>query len=149
MKSILKKLITSLCCRIRSFNDNLNGYGMGILFSSIIARGQFTDTRELNFSSILASTGILIILLIIIQISKAIYKSLKNSSTRQKVNILINGNYKNQDVELMKRLTQRESEIYNLRVSGKTNKEIAQILNINLCTVKTHINNLLKKIQAI
>jgi two-component system, sensor histidine kinase LadS len=149
MTALIKRCITSICIGIRSFPDNLNGCGKVLFCSSFIVRKHFIDIRELNFSSILASTGILIIFLIIILISKAIYKSLNNNSTRQNINSLINGNYNNQDVEVMKRLTQRESEIYNLRVSGKTNKEIAQILNINLCTVKTHINNLLKKIQAI
>ena len=149
MISRLKRYITSFCNAIRCFPDNLAGYSKVLFLSSFIDGKQDTDIPELNLSSLLASTGILLVFLLIIQLSKTMHKNLKQNSIKQKGNSLINGNDKAKNDEVMEMLTSREKEIYELRVSGKTNKEIAQILNINLCTVKTHINNLHKKILSI
>ena len=41
--------------------------------------------------------------------------------------------------------TQRENEILNLLIQGKTNKEIADLLAISIHTVKTHIEHLYLK----
>ncbi|WP_263355234.1 response regulator [Acidicapsa acidisoli] len=43
-------------------------------------------------------------------------------------------------------LTQREQEVLEQIVRGKSNKEIGQTLDISEATVKTHINNLLGKL---
>jgi DNA-binding NarL/FixJ family response regulator len=43
-------------------------------------------------------------------------------------------------------LTQREQEVLEQIVRGKSNKEIGQALDISEATVKTHINNLLGKL---
>jgi len=43
-------------------------------------------------------------------------------------------------------LTQREQEVLEQIVKGKSNKEIGQALDISEATVKTHINNLLGKL---
>lgn len=55
---------------------------------------------------------------------------------------------KKRDLEFISQfnLTVRESEIVNLILDGKTNKEISSALFISLKTVKTHINNILKKV---
>ena len=42
-------------------------------------------------------------------------------------------------------LTKRESEIFELLLTGKTSKEIADCLNISKLTVDTHRKNILKK----
>lgn len=44
-------------------------------------------------------------------------------------------------------LTIKEREILKLLASGKTNKEIAQELYVELSTVKTHINSIYKQLQ--
>lgn len=41
----------------------------------------------------------------------------------------------------------REKEILRLLVSGKTNREIAEMLNISVSTVETHRNNILQKLH--
>jgi len=46
------------------------------------------------------------------------------------------------------RLTQREREIVKLIAEGKTNKEIAAQLNMSEQTVKTHIKNIMLKLEA-
>jgi DNA-binding CsgD family transcriptional regulator len=44
-------------------------------------------------------------------------------------------------------LSHREVHIVTLILSGKSNKEIAAILNIELSTVKTHVNNIYAKLK--
>jgi len=61
-----------------------------------------------------------------------------------------------QDIVLMRRppqttdshLTFRETQILNYIASGKTNKQIAQILLISEQTVKNHVSNILRKLNA-
>ena len=43
-------------------------------------------------------------------------------------------------------LTHKEKNIYNLIIQGLSNAEIAKILCIEVVTVKTHINMILKKL---
>lgn len=49
---------------------------------------------------------------------------------------------------LMEPLTQKEKEVLALLVKGKSNKEIAQDLHISEVTVKTHISNILHKLEV-
>lgn len=50
--------------------------------------------------------------------------------------------------EKLQQLTQREQNIVSLITKNKTNKEIAAELFISVSTVKTHINNLYKKLNV-
>jgi len=50
--------------------------------------------------------------------------------------------------EIRPRLTSREKEILLLLASGSSNEEIADNLCISYHTVKSHLNNIYKKIQA-
>ena len=43
-------------------------------------------------------------------------------------------------------LTKREKEVFNLLISNKTTKDIANILNISEKTVRNHISNAMKKL---
>ncbi|GAA3579636.1 helix-turn-helix transcriptional regulator [Snuella lapsa] len=47
-----------------------------------------------------------------------------------------------------KQLTKQEQNILNLLLEEKTNKEIADTLFVSLSTVKTHINNIYKKLDV-
>jgi DNA-binding CsgD family transcriptional regulator len=47
--------------------------------------------------------------------------------------------------KIISNLTSQERKVFGLILNGKTNKEIASILCIDQCTVKTHINNIYKK----
>lgn len=51
-------------------------------------------------------------------------------------------------VELYEELTSREMEILLLMAEGKSNQEIADDLFIALKTVKTHVSNILSKLQV-
>ena len=52
------------------------------------------------------------------------------------------------DENLPTGLSPRELEVLNLVASGKTDKEIAQNLSLSLNTVKTHLRNILSKLQV-
>ena len=43
-------------------------------------------------------------------------------------------------------LTKREKEVFELLVTNKTTKEIAEILNISEKTVRNHISNAMQKL---
>jgi len=45
-------------------------------------------------------------------------------------------------------LSQRETTIVQLILDGKSNKEIAAVFNIELSTVKTHVNNIYSKLNV-
>ena len=49
--------------------------------------------------------------------------------------------------ELKEQLTKQEQKIVNLILQDKTNKEIAQEIFVSVSTVKTHINNIYKKLN--
>jgi len=48
----------------------------------------------------------------------------------------------------VQQLTARETEVLSRLVTGASNSEIAQQLVVSLDTVKTHISNVLSKLQA-
>ena len=43
-------------------------------------------------------------------------------------------------------LTKREKEVFNFLVNNKTTKDIANILNISVKTVRNHISNTMQKL---
>src|SRR5690606_16442923 len=45
-------------------------------------------------------------------------------------------------------LTEREREVLELIVQGKSNKEIAQILNVTTHTAKAHVGNIIQKLAV-
>lgn len=49
-------------------------------------------------------------------------------------------------LRIWRELSQREMDIVGLILSGKSNKEVALTLNIELSTVKTHVNNIYAKL---
>ena len=58
-----------------------------------------------------------------------------------------NGRNRRADRE-QEQLTLREQEIMNLLSAGKTNKEIARTLTISEKTVKSHLNNIFRKLHV-
>jgi two-component system, NarL family, response regulator LiaR len=53
----------------------------------------------------------------------------------------------NNQMKKMETLTTRENEIFNLLGEGKSNEEIANTLTISVLTVKTHVHNILSKMN--
>jgi DNA-binding NarL/FixJ family response regulator len=74
-------------------------------------------------------------------VNNKIISSLSNQIKEQSqskdagINVLIEG------------LTERQKEVYNLIISGKTNKEIMSELFIEQSTLKSHINQIYKKLN--
>jgi len=58
------------------------------------------------------------------------------------------GKAKEAEEDSHKELTERELELINLIAEGKTNKEIANLLEISIHTVQTHRLNLMKKLDV-
>jgi len=56
------------------------------------------------------------------------------------------GKKKRNTAQLLEKLTPQEQKIVNLMLENKTNKEIASELFVSVSTIKTHINNLYKKL---
>lgn len=52
------------------------------------------------------------------------------------------------DMAAIKSLTDREREVFNLMAQGLSNKEIADCLSLCLGTVKSHVSNILDKLQV-
>jgi DNA-binding NarL/FixJ family response regulator len=50
--------------------------------------------------------------------------------------------------ESPEKLTDRETEVLRLLAEGKANKEIARELSISETTVKTHVSNILMKLDV-
>jgi DNA-binding NarL/FixJ family response regulator len=50
--------------------------------------------------------------------------------------------------ESPEKLTDRETDVLRLLAQGKANKEIAQELHIGETTVKTHVSNILMKLDV-
>jgi len=57
------------------------------------------------------------------------------------------GNGAHQQLEITEPLTEREMEVLQLVVEGKSNQEIAQSLFISESTVKNHLRNILGKLH--
>ena len=51
-------------------------------------------------------------------------------------------------IKIWRELSQREMDIVALILSGKSNKEVALTLSIELSTVKTHVNNIYAKLEV-
>ncbi|WP_321346176.1 helix-turn-helix transcriptional regulator [uncultured Draconibacterium sp.] len=80
-----------------------------------------------------------VIILILLVILIGFYKQLKKIRKRENDSI-------NNLKPLYEGLTLKQQEILSLLAAGKTNKEIAQELFVELSTVKTHINNIYRQL---
>jgi two-component system nitrate/nitrite response regulator NarL len=52
----------------------------------------------------------------------------------------------NESTSRLRRLTRRECEVLDLIAAGRSNKEIASTLAIDLCTVKNHVHHIIAKL---
>ena len=96
-----------------------------------------------KFSHFLLIAGITVIM---INTAKKLYwmDIIQNSEINGTNHNHTNGQSKQS--EIVNNLTVQERRVLGLILEGKANKEIASILYIDICTVKTHINNIYKKI---
>lgn len=82
------------------------------------------------------------------EIRDAIYKTFENESVFEK-EVMAKMRYRlNQKAELHDMLTEREKEILLLIAKGYSNQEIADASHITIKTVKTHVSNILSKLEV-
>ncbi len=79
---------------------------------------------------------------IYISIDKKKIKELSKEIAGHSNDINIEGN------DLLKELTTRQTEVYDLIMEGKSNKEIMSLLFIEQSTLKSHINQIYKKLEV-
>lgn len=82
------------------------------------------------------------------EIRDAIYKTYDGESVFEK-EVMAKMRYRmNQKAELHEMLTEREKEILLLIAKGYSNQEIADVSHITIKTVKTHVSNILSKLEV-
>lgn len=116
----------------------------------LIALAVSIRSRDGKVSLVLQNYPIIIFLMIVIsllfivlyiQINK---KNIENLSHQIKDQSKV----KSKDYSaLLAELTTRQKEVYDLIISGKTNKEIISELFIEQSTLKTHVNQIYKKLN--
>lgn len=83
------------------------------------------------------------------EIANAVYAAVRNESIIEpKVATKILSSMRESNTALHSKLTNRELEVLKLIGEGKTNNEIAEELFIGIKTVKTHVSNILNKLEV-
>mgnify|MGYP000858030165 CR=1 FL=1 len=135
------------------YSDNpskLMGIGLscnvlGVLIGGMVGSTIYnTDNNKLN-SSILA----LVVVFIVLVILPIIHNQLSNLLKTHAYNISVKINDKNNDKKhlVLYQLTERENQIVDLLLKGRTYKMIAEELFLSENTVKTHIRNIYSKLN--
>tara|TARA_R110002049_G_scaffold14886_5_gene61946 strand:- start:1493 stop:1945 length:453 start_codon:yes stop_codon:yes gene_type:complete len=121
--------------------------GIAIVLSSIAIS---IRSRDGKVNLILQNYPIIIFMMIMISLFLIVLyvqigkKKIENLSNQIKDQSKVNS----EDFRsLLARLTTRQMEVYNLIISGKTNKEIISELFIEQSTLKTHVNQIYKKLN--
>lgn len=121
--------------------------GIALVLSSIAISIRGSDGK---ISLVLHNYPTLIFLMVVVslflvaiyfQINSRRFSSLSNQIREQ-------SKTKNEGTEvLLDELSERQKEVYELIISGKTNKEIMTELFIEQSTLKSHINQIYKKLN--
>ena len=81
--------------------------------------------------------------------AKNLYRNEKRNTSFIIEQYRMSGVYlKDQMNEKIKLLSVRERDVFKLIIEAKSNKDISEILHISMPTVKTHINNIYKKLNV-
>lgn len=90
---------------------------------------------------LLVVVGLFLLLLYV-----AIDKNRINKLSGDILDLSLDGSDRSDD--LLKELTTRQTEVYKLIMEGKSNKEIMSIMFIEQSTLKSHINQIYKKLKV-
>jgi DNA-binding CsgD family transcriptional regulator len=118
-----------------------------IVISSIAISIRSKD-GEVKF--ILGDYPVIIFLMVVLSsFLYIIYIQLENRNTTKLKNQIRSDSIDkgNENKVLLNKLTSRQREVYDLIIEGKSNKEIKNILFIEQSTLKTHINQIYKKLN--
>jgi DNA-binding CsgD family transcriptional regulator len=90
---------------------------------------------------------LVVITLFIIEIARVFHREERSMQDDEANKLQFqNENGNNKFPDIFQNLSQQERKIFELMQDGKRNKEIASVLNVDISTVKTHINNIYKKL---
>lgn len=146
---MIKKLTATISMKVKKILAEYHKYLLvvAIILSSIAIsiRGSDGDVKLVlhNYPALitLMITASLFLVAIYFQINEKKFLSLSSQ---------IKDLSKDKSAELrtlIDELTERQREVYDLIISGKTNKEIITELFIEQSTLKTHINQIYKKLN--
>lgn len=125
-------------------------YFLGLAIFLCLSAVSFTATGE-DITLVLQDFPVIMMFLvalgiflgfIYISIDKKKIKELSKEIAGHSNDINIEGN------DLLKELTTRQTEVYDLIMEGKSNKEIMSLLFIEQSTLKSHINQIYKKLEV-
>ncbi len=121
--------------------------GTALVLSSIAISIRGSDGK---ISLVLHNYPALIFLMVVVSLFLvAIYFQINSRRVSSLLNqIKEQAKTKNEETEvLLDELSERQKEVYDLIISGKTNKEIMAELFIEQSTLKSHINQIYKKLN--
>lgn len=121
--------------------------GIALLLSSIAVSIRSNDGK---INLVLHNYPVLIFLMVVIStFFVSIYFRINNRNIASLANQIKEESIINDEKKdaLLNELTERQKEVYKLITSGKTNKEIRTELFIEQSTLKSHINQIYKKIK--
>ncbi len=81
-------------------------------------------------------------------INPLVLNKVVEEASRKNLASIPENNSKKEDIQKYRSLTPREREIFSLAANGKTNKEISQLLDIAVPTVKMHRANAFDKLDV-
>ncbi len=144
-----REILASRSMKLKSILSKYQKYlpGLALVLSSIAISIRSSD-GEINL--VLHNYPALIFLMVVgSSCLVAIYFQInKQKISRLSTQIREQGTHKSEGIDaLLDELTERQKEVYDLIISGKTNKEIMAELFIEQSTLKSHINQLYRKLN--
>lgn len=130
----------------RMFGMNLSANVLGVLCGGAI--GMFITSANLADSevAVIALTVVCITLAMLPLLNRMLVMKLKSHAYLMDEEFFVPQEaFRRDKVETFEPLTAREQEVLHLILSGKSNKSIADTLNISESTVKTHARNIFSK----
>ncbi len=125
------------------------GYFLGLALFLILSAVSITVSKD-ETTLVLAKYPRVIFLLVVVGILVGLVYIRIDQRRIKELSKAISESYKQERTsfeKLRSTLTSRQSEICDLIISGKSNKEIMSLLFIEQSTLKTHINQLYKKLK--
>lgn len=129
--------------KIRRLDENIE----------IIMLTSFNDSKLIFQALTAGADGYLLKDLTFEEIEKELMKTLKNGAAMspqiaRRIIKHFTPNKKMQLLETQEKLSQKENQIIQLVIDGKTYEEIAPILNLTINGLKYHIKNIYRKLQV-
>ena len=140
------KIINYLADLLFRYQRNLGILAIFLLCMTVSFR--FTNsTTEWIWKDNVHLAIILVLLLIVIALIWVQIEKKKTFNLIQRIKDETTADQENTESHL-EELSSRQREVFDLIMKGKTNKEIMNELNIELSTLKTHINKLYKTLRV-